>query len=671
MPEAARERSVTLNPKIVQSNKIAAGDTLQLNLFPDANYSAKVDRVSKDINNTTTIRGRINGNPLSYVLINFNGNQSLINIEVPEQKHHFIIQKTPAGGNDLLDLGDTVSNALQDKPNLSPPKEKAGPSQNNNLANDPSDPITVDVMLAYTTAARVWADDSGSGINNIIAAAMGRAQLTNDNSNTNLTFRLVHSFETNYVESGDSGTDLMRLTNPADGYMDNINTLRTQYGADLVSLLADVQDTGGIAWLMENPAGDPDYAFSLVRVEQTGWTYTLVHEMGHNMGAGHSAIQNFQPGPGIFSYSSGWRWIGNNGGKYCSVMTYEAGYYYADGQTHTAVGYWSNPSVTYQGVATGDAVNGDNARTIRETKAPVASYYNADAITPAISISAPSSATTYNTPVTYTITYTGAETITLANANVTLNKTLTADGTVTVSGSGTDTRTVTISAITGSGTLGISIAAATATNVPGNAAPAAGPSATFDVVIPILNLIPDDFSVGWNMTAFPDLSAGLTANTLLPGTYKTRRYDGNSNSYIKAENSDIALTPGQGYWIKVDDVNSIVGRSYLMSQVNSVEIPVTYGWNLLGDPYQTNMPLSNLVVKFTNGTTTSYADAINQKKVSGYAWSWNQATRQYLFIAINPNNYQTDAPKQTVVTPYRGFWMIVKSADVASIILNR
>ena len=49
-----------------------------------------------------------------------------------------------------------------------------------------------------------------------------------------------------------------------------------------------------------------------------------------------------------------------------------------------------------------------------------------------------------------------------------------------VTGSGL-TYTVTISSITGNGTLGISIAAGTASDLAGNLAPAAGPSATFMV----------------------------------------------------------------------------------------------------------------------------------------------------------------------------------------------
>lgn len=104
-----------------------------------------------------------------------------------------------------------------------------------------------------------------------------------------------------------------------------------------------------------------------------------------------------------------------------------------------------------------------------------------DNVAPTVSIGSPSASITKGGPVSYEITYDGADAVTLAADNVTLNKTGTADGTVAVSGTGLTTRTVTISNITGDGTIGISITAATARDNAGNTAPAAGPSETFIV----------------------------------------------------------------------------------------------------------------------------------------------------------------------------------------------
>ena len=107
-----------------------------------------------------------------------------------------------------------------------------------------------------------------------------------------------------------------------------------------------------------------------------------------------------------------------------------------------------------------------------------------DTTPPTVTIGAPSVTTTQHGPVTFTVTYSGADAVTLANANVTLNTTGTATGTAAVSGAGTATRTVTVTGITGQGTIGISVASGTAADTAGNQAAAAGPSATFSVVVP-------------------------------------------------------------------------------------------------------------------------------------------------------------------------------------------
>ena len=107
--------------------------------------------------------------------------------------------------------------------------------------------------------------------------------------------------------------------------------------------------------------------------------------------------------------------------------------------------------------------------------------FTVDNTAPGIVISTPSVSTATTGPVTYTVTYSGENSITLGGGNITLNKTGTADsGSVTVTGTGS-TRTVTLSSITGVGTLGISVAAGTASDTAGNLAAAAGPSTTFTV----------------------------------------------------------------------------------------------------------------------------------------------------------------------------------------------
>lgn len=141
--------------------------------------------------------------------------------------------------------------------------------------------------------------------------------------------------------------------------------MRDAYGADLVVLLGDFSFTGGVAFLLDTPAGLPEMAFSLTRVQQASWTYTVVHEIGHNMGCHHHKEQNQFANPGIFPYSAGWRWVGNDGITYSTIMTYQSGEYWEDSITSVDIGYFSDPDILFQEIPIGDAVKANNARTLR------------------------------------------------------------------------------------------------------------------------------------------------------------------------------------------------------------------------------------------------------------------------------------------------------------------
>ncbi|CAN5854479.1 hypothetical protein BH23ACT11_BH23ACT11_15420 [soil metagenome] len=255
-----------------------------------------------------------------------------------------------------------------------------------------NDPITIDLLILYTFKAIAWADGPGRpGIEGVIAQSMNLSQLALDNSQTGIKLRLVHSRWTNYDEAtppptgetgGASSWHLRRLTagptyNPwganADGFMPEAHTLREEFGADLVTLFAEISDVGGIAWLLNSIGGRPEIGFSVNRVQQMGSTYTLVHEIGHNMGNAHGRDQpsaTAGPAGGLFEYSVGWRFQGGNG-SYNSVMSY--------GQPgDIRIAHFSNPEVLFDGVETG-AMSGqfapaNAARSMREVKRAVASY---------------------------------------------------------------------------------------------------------------------------------------------------------------------------------------------------------------------------------------------------------------------------------------------------------
>lgn len=108
--------------------------------------------------------------------------------------------------------------------------------------------------------------------------------------------------------------------------------------------------------------------------------------------------------------------------------------------------------------------------------------FNVDNTAPLATLSEASATATNTGPVTFTVTYEGADTINLAQANVDLITTGTATATIDeIAESGAAARTITLSSVSGEGTLAIAIAAGTATDAAGNSAPALGPSAAITV----------------------------------------------------------------------------------------------------------------------------------------------------------------------------------------------
>ncbi len=419
---------VSLNNDLTEISLVRVGDEITLNLFENTEFSSTVIGVYENINGTKVVAAKLNEFDFAYAISTTAEQRSLVNIYIPELlKYYQIISDPVSLVHYIVEMNSYERDVLPNSPPLIPEmitledieeqiriREKL-----ENRSTGPNDPANVDVMIVYTPAAQTWANNSGGGIQNVVAQSMANAQVVLNNSQTIMSVTLVHSALVNYTESGSSNADLRRFTaspsfNPwgnswngytIPGFMDEIHDWRDSYGADLCALFSFAEDTGGLAWLLNTVSGLPNYGFSLTRVQQAGWTYTHIHEMGHNMGLHHHKQQNFQPGPGLFSYSAGWRWQAG-GTWYNSVMAYREGQYYdppapGAGITSTEVPHFSNPSVTHLGIPTGHATNGDNARTLREIKHIIAAY-RAGISAPEISVNPMALTETHANPGTIT-----------------------------------------------------------------------------------------------------------------------------------------------------------------------------------------------------------------------------------------------------------------------------
>ncbi|HBF89411.1 MAG TPA: hypothetical protein DDX39_12285 [Bacteroidales bacterium] len=376
---AVKYRQIVLSNRLENLTPQNVNDTLVLDLFSDRKYSASIEKVSIDVNGTKSIRAKIIDYEYGYCVITISNGNVFMNIEIPELHEKYILRKHQASQADyLLYLNNNLIDVLEGGESLIP-SENIMNSDDRTSLNDspvlrgPNDPATIDLLIVYTPAASSWATTNEGGINNTIASLMEKSQLGLDNSNTGITLNLVYSAQVEYTEV-DASTDLSRIQSTSDGYIDVVHTWRDTYAADVVVFLTLENNTGGLGYLLNNTNGSPAYGFSITRVQQASWTFTTIHEVGHNMGAHHHINQTTQPGPGLYSFSAGWRWTGSDDGKYCDIMTYESGTYFADGIDHDRVAYFSDPNISYLGQPTGNSTTGNNAQTLRETKGVVSNY---------------------------------------------------------------------------------------------------------------------------------------------------------------------------------------------------------------------------------------------------------------------------------------------------------
>jgi hypothetical protein len=238
----------------------------------------------------------------------------------------------------------------------------------------------IDVLVLYTAAARAAAGGTSAMLSQVNLAI----QETNtgyQNSGVVQRLRLVGTSEVSYVESGDIGVDLDRVTCPKGqvcngsvldpaGHLDEVQARRDAARADLVSLITQTPASPycGIAWLMggNSPSFAP-YGYSVVeRSCMTGY-YSFGHELGHNMGLNHA--RSDPTGTGAYDYSYGYK---DPGSAFRTVMAYDCPV------SCPRVLHFSNPAVSYAGKTTGVSAaspsSAHNALSLDGTRATVAGF---------------------------------------------------------------------------------------------------------------------------------------------------------------------------------------------------------------------------------------------------------------------------------------------------------
>ena len=255
----------------------------------------------------------------------------------------------------------------------------------------------IDVLVLYTPAAAAYAGGEASM----------RAEVERLFGETNTAFRNSGvsarvggwARAVSYVESQDVSTDLGLLKGAFDGYLDDVHSMRSDLGADLVHLLvaftppssSDGSYTCGIADTRLRASA----AFG-VTLFYPGCRYTFTHELGHNLGLWHDRYQHFTYGsfasahvPYAYGYSNAATFSPIAGGQcWYTVMAYYKHCFDVPGGRGfvTPVLLFSSPYRRHPssgeplgvfGEVETSSVDGpaDAARALERTRAHVAAYY--------------------------------------------------------------------------------------------------------------------------------------------------------------------------------------------------------------------------------------------------------------------------------------------------------
>ncbi|MGE5499077.1 MAG: M12 family metallo-peptidase [Syntrophothermus sp.] len=195
-------------------------------------------------------------------------------------------------------------------------------------------PSVLRIFIAYTPAVATGYDEEYliNQCQTITNAAFAR-------SNISSSIQIVGSALVNYTESGSDVTDIDRLVNPNDSYMDEIHSLRNEYDADIcIVLQSTVGESGGYASAI---GATRTKSFAIVRADQVVPVYTFTHELGHLLGCQHE--NDYGEGPYINAH--GYSWNGKLSLYYPTQRNLQTIMGNWDFAKFKRVPYFSNPNI--------------------------------------------------------------------------------------------------------------------------------------------------------------------------------------------------------------------------------------------------------------------------------------------------------------------------------------
>jgi hypothetical protein len=285
------------------------------------------------------------------------------NVRVDGQLYR--IRPLPDGGHAVVEVDESRMPAdhpaeFADLPNITmdrPGTRAAGSGDFTAMAIDPGTTETIRILVAATNQA---VTGYGGNMQALVELAVAESNQGYANSNVGINLVLAGYTTVTYTESGSFSTDLSRFRGTSDGYMDGIHATRDQLAADVALIVLNNSSSCGLASGIGSTAST---AFASAYWDCITGYYSFAHEIGHLQSARHDPAADPTTTP--YAYGHGYR-APNNAWR--TVMAY------ACTGGCPRLNYWSNPDVTYGGVAMGTATQSHNQRVLVNTKATIANF---------------------------------------------------------------------------------------------------------------------------------------------------------------------------------------------------------------------------------------------------------------------------------------------------------
>ncbi len=231
---------------------------------------------------------------------------------------------------------------------------------------------TVNLLVAYTSEAATGLQGNQAAITKITAAVQG-LHTAFTNSAVQHKVVLVRTVQLSGFETQCFVDDLNNFQ--ASTY---INTLRDKYHADIAVLVIANQQFCGLPYI-DDAVANSTTAYAAVNYSCMVSNFALSHQAGHLYGCSHYIEEASPLDDAPYTFGHGFKWDQaedyDANTSYSTIMAPEdADFGGPETDNGIIIPYFSNPAITYNGVALGLPGVHDNAQVLNNNAATVAAF---------------------------------------------------------------------------------------------------------------------------------------------------------------------------------------------------------------------------------------------------------------------------------------------------------